>query len=268
MHEPTSTSGRVIIATTATLSLLLVGLLALSMTPDPGTDPTTVGSSASGSSGAALARPTRPLVTPIGDDGWGLTTAGAARKRSGSLAARLPNGDEINVEIVGRDADSGLTVVSLPAATDGYQLAASRPEPSDAVRVGGEPPQVVPMVAVRNLDVEEAAPVIDGEGELVGLCTTDRHGDVVIRTVSTMPGQTPATSTTVRPATTVTSAPTTGAPTTLAPATTVGVTSTTVPATSTTVAPTTSSSPSTTAPSTSAPSPSLSGGAGAPTAPG
>ncbi len=255
-----------IIATTATLSLLLVGLLAVSMTPDPAADPVTVASSASASSADALTRPRRPLVTPIGDQGWGLTTAGAAAgKWSGLLAARLPSGEEVDVEIVGRDDDSGLTIVSLPAATDGYQLAASQPEPSDAVSVGAEPPRVVPMVAVRDLDVEEAAPVIDGDGDLVGLCTTDRHGDIVVRTPSTMPGQAPATSTTIRPATAVTSTLAV-TPTTSPPATTVAATPTTLPPTSTTVP-----SPSTTVVPTSAPvttAPMLSAGAGAANAPG
>ncbi len=257
-----------IIVTTATLSLLLVGLLAVSMTPDPAADPVTVASSASASasSAVALAQPRRPLVTPIGDEGWGLTTAGAAAgKWSGRLAARLPNGEEVDVEIVGRDDESGLTIVSLPEPTDGYQLAADQPEPSDAVRVGAEPPRVVPMVAVRDLDVEEAAPVIDGDGDLVGLCTTDRHGDVEVRTVSTMPGQAPATSTTIRPATTVTSTPGV-TPTTLPPATTVAATPTTLPTTSTTVP-----SRSTTVPPTSAPvttGPVLNAGDGATNEPG
>ena len=32
-----------------------------------------------------------PMVTPIGDEGWGVTTLGAAAGRSGTLAARLPD---------------------------------------------------------------------------------------------------------------------------------------------------------------------------------
>src|SRR4051794_6771915 len=53
--EPTSTSGRVIIATAATLSLLLIGLLAVSMTPDNGGSPQAVASTTSGSHGSAVA---------------------------------------------------------------------------------------------------------------------------------------------------------------------------------------------------------------------
>ena len=39
------------------------------------------------------------------------------------MSARLPNGDVVDVEIVRRDEESGVTLVSLPAQTHGYQLA-------------------------------------------------------------------------------------------------------------------------------------------------
>ena len=69
------------------------------------------------------------MVTPLGDEGWAVTTSGAVGIRSGTMAARLPSGDVVDVEIVRRDAESGVTLVSLPALTHGYQLAASSPGP-------------------------------------------------------------------------------------------------------------------------------------------
>ena len=93
--EPTSTSGRVIIATTATLSLLLIGLLVISMTPGKDHPPQAVASSVGRASIAGLEQPQLPLVTPIGDDGLAITTTGAVRARSGVMSARLPSGDVV-----------------------------------------------------------------------------------------------------------------------------------------------------------------------------
>lgn len=265
-HEPASTSGRVIIATAATLSLLLVGLLVVSLTPDRADTPQTVSATTSGSGGseAALAQPRLPLVTPIGDDGWAITTTGAVRARTGRMAARLPSGEVVDVDIVSRDEDAGFTVVSLPTQTSGYRLAASQPAPTDTVAVGGRRRQVVEMVKVSTLDVEEAAPVVDGHGDLVGLCST-ATGIVEVRTVSTMPAAASTTTTapTTSLATTVPPAPT--APTTTAAG---GVAPTTAPGTA--VPTTTAVASSTTAPGTvtTMPTPTTTGAAGATSAPG
>jgi hypothetical protein len=243
----------VLIVTTATLSLLLIGLLALSMTPGRGEPPIAV--EATSDEGAtqlaALEQPPLPMVTPLGDDGWAVTTTGAVGSRAGVMSARLPSGDVVDVEIVRRDAESGVTLVSLPELTDGYQLATSDPEPSDTVVVHGADPIVVTMVGVSDLDVAEGTPVLDRAGQLVGICTTTEADGVSVMTVSTMPG-TSVTSTTVvvvakattttvtivgpttSVVTSVSQVPSTTAPTT-AGATTVPAS--TVPATATTAVP-------------------------------
>jgi hypothetical protein len=211
-HEPTSTSGRVIIATAATLSLLLIGLLAISMTPDKGGAPQTLSST----SGSRADQSRVPLVTPIGDDGWAITTTGAIRAHSGVMSARLPSGDVVDVEIVDRNVDDGLTLVSLPTQTRGYHLARSRPAPTDMVVVHGTKTQFVEMVKVSTLDVEEGAAVVDDDGDLVGVCATTA-GTVEVRSVSTLPGA--ATTTTSSTTTTTTTMPATTAPTTATPTT-------------------------------------------------
>jgi hypothetical protein len=251
-HEPTPTSGRVLIVTTATLSLLLIGLLALSMTPGRGADPMAVEATTDGSPAqlAALEQPPLPMVTPLGDEGWAVTTSDAVGLRAGTMSARLPTGAVVEVEIVERDAESGVTLVSLPTLTRGYELAASSPAPSDTVVVHGADPLVVAMVDVAGLDVAEGTPVLDDDGALVGICTHGTDG-IAVMTVSTMPGSPTVTSTTSpRPTTTVvatvttiivvttgptvpssTPPPTTGGPST-APAAT-SVPPSTVPATTT-----------------------------------
>ncbi len=231
--EPTSTSGRVIIATAATLSLLLIGLLVVSMTPGNDRAPQAVASTTGRASIAGLEQtPQLPLVTPIGDEGWAITTTGAVKARSGVMSARLPSGDVVEVEIVRRDEDAGLTLVSLPTETSGYRLATSTPAPDDMVSVHGtKRTQVVGMDTLSTIVAEEGAPVVDDDGDLVGLCTTDADG-VQVLTVSTMPGTSTTTTTTApRQTTTV--------PATTTPATTVPTTSPPTSATPSTVPPTT-----------------------------
>ena len=68
-HEPTTTGGRVLIATTATLGLLLVGLLVLTMTPGRSASPDAASSTVSALRSAPTHRrppPALPLVTPVG----------------------------------------------------------------------------------------------------------------------------------------------------------------------------------------------------------
>jgi hypothetical protein len=135
-----------------------------------------------------------PVVTPIGDEGWGVTTKEAVDGESGWMHARLPSGAEVEIEVIGTDATTGLVVVTLPVSADthGYRLAADRPGPSDTVLVHADQPKVVPFVELADLDVEEGTPVLDAAGELVGLCT-DSYDGTTLMTVDTMPGDTTTT---------------------------------------------------------------------------
>ena len=122
--------------------------------------------------------------------------------RTGILSARLPSGDIVDVEDhAALTRSSGLTVVSLPAAERGYELADASPAPSDTVLVNGEPPVVVAMDELAALDVDEGTPVLDDDGDLVGLCTAGEHG-TALRPVATMPPTTarPTTSDSARDA--------------------------------------------------------------------
>ncbi len=242
-----------LIATTAAVSLLLVGLMVVSMTPARTGSPETASSTSAGtrSTPAGLQRAELPVVTPIGAQGLAVTTLTAVDGTVGRLRARLPDGAIHTVTLLATDADSGLAVVELPAAAraDSYELADEEPAPSDTVLVNGQPPVVVAMTDLAALDVEEGTPVLDGDGNLVGLCT-GAAGQMALTAVATVPTAPP---TTAPPAT---QPPTTRPPTT--PPTT------TVPTTTPTTAPpvTTSTVPGTVAPST------VSAGVSATTAPG
>jgi hypothetical protein len=202
----------VLIAISATVSLVLIGLLVFAITPDRNPAPiaanstvsatataaepsvvTAVSSTSAISATSAAITPTAlPVVTPVGKEGWAVTTRDALDGETGWTKARLPSGSVVDIEVIGSDPAGGLVVVTLPvsAAASGYELAAKRPAPSDTVVVNAEQPRVVPLDDLAYIDVEEATPVLDAAGALVGLCTDSQEGTTLM-TVDTMPGSDP-----------------------------------------------------------------------------
>jgi hypothetical protein len=209
----------VLIVTSAAVSLVLVGLLALAITPDHASSPiagnATVASSRSfpaaiaSSSALTTARLDRalPVVTPVGDEGWAVTTWAAVAGETGWADARLPSGEVVEIEIIGKDPVAGLVVVTLPAATEGYRLAVDRPGPTDTVYVNADEPKVVTLDDLVWLEVEEATPVLDDAGALIGLCTGGGRDGTTLMTVDTMPGPNPPAGSTTEVETTVPATP-------------------------------------------------------------
>ena len=236
-----------LIISTATLGLLLVGVLVLTMTPRRSASPVAASSTLSSLRSAPTSQaepPALPLVTPVGD-GWGVTTADAVGGTDGErVEVRLVSGGIVDAEVVGTDPAGDVTVVSLPAdpGAEHLELAATQPGPTDTVLVQSAEPIVVTMDQLTGMDVDEATPVLDGHGRLVGLCTGSPD-DLRVAPVGDVP--TPPTTTTAAPTTTA------HAPTTVRPTTTVATTPPTIGRATTTSGPTTSStSSSTTAPPT------------------
>ena len=191
-------SGRVLIVTTATLSLLLIGAAgASSMTPGPlGADPEAVASTTPGCAGPTSAA---ALEQPAAADGHAARRrrAGPSR-RSGAVGpaparcrARLPSGDVVEVEIVRpRRGRPGVTVVSLPALTHGYELADDEP---------GARRTPCSSTATRPADRDDGRrwPRLDvAEGDAGPRrrrrprsgCAPRSADGIAVRTVSTMPG--------------------------------------------------------------------------------
>jgi len=250
-HEPTTRSGRVLIASTATLGLLLVGALAITMTPRRSASPMAASSTALGLRAApASTTDLLPIVTPIGDDGWGVTTAAALVGARGQRAqVQLASGEVVQVSIE-RTTDD-VTVVSLPAGIepDSFDVSSADPSGDDTVvLLGDDEPVAVQIGELANVDVAEATPVLDEGGRLLGLATGEPDARWMLP-VETVPAS-PATSTTAFPATSTTT-PETAITTTTTPTTTTTSTTTT----STTAPPTTVTAPPTTAaPATAPPS--------------
>jgi hypothetical protein len=116
------------------------------------------------------------VVTPIGADGLGVTTAAAVVGHSGSIEAMLPSGSIVPAELVG--TDNGVAVVSLPedAAADAALLADAPADNLTVVAYGDEFSVANDGEELRSLTVPEAAPIFDADGALVGLCTIGPDG--------------------------------------------------------------------------------------------
>lgn len=69
----------------------------------------------------------------------------------------------------------GVVVVSIATRASGHEIAASPPEPDDIVTVLAEPPVTIAFSALTTLDAKEGTPVLDNDGDLIGLCS-QRHG--------------------------------------------------------------------------------------------
>jgi len=203
---------------------------------------------------------------------WAVTTADALTDVSGHTArVQLATGGIVVVKIV-RTIDE-VILVSLPEGinADSFDVSDARPTGDDRVVVHDEDaPFAVPIGELANADVEEATPLLDEDGRLLGLATgePDAHWMVPVETVPAPPPTTTTTSTTttsktVPSTTTVTSTTQPGSSTTVSPATSEpSTTPPTVPATTATVPPTTAAS-TTTPPTSSPPVTTPSGGPGA-----
>ena len=63
----------------------------------------------------------------------------------------------------------------IASGANGHEIAAAQPDPEDIVTVLAEPPITIAFAALTTLDAEEGTPVLDSDGDLIGLCS-QRHG--------------------------------------------------------------------------------------------
>jgi hypothetical protein len=183
---------------TGSIGLVAVGILMIVVTPPAQDSPVAVSAttspftSASATSASATAssatprasgRATAPvaarsvaqaLATPIGDGRLALMTApGSAIRRGAELDVQLTNGPVVTAVVDATAA--GVVVVSIASGANGHEIAATQPEADEIVTVLAEPPVTIAFAALTTLDAEEGTPVLDDDGELIGLCS-QRHG--------------------------------------------------------------------------------------------
>jgi hypothetical protein len=127
------------------------------------------------------------VVTPIGTDNLGVTTAAAVAGSSGSIEAMLPSGVTVSAQLLG--TDGGVAVVKLPAQpadANAASLADSRAGDGELTVVAFGNEFAIGDEGLRALAVPEAAPIFDTEGNLVGLCTIGPDG-VEMLTLESIP---------------------------------------------------------------------------------
>ncbi len=211
--EPPPTTTRAFALATGSLGLLAIGVLVMTVTPRRQESPlaisatttplaiagvTPITSIASGfvptlisrplgfterdllaqveAPSRATARATPVLATPIGDGQFALVTeAGLGGERGPVIAVRFASGDEGTAAIVS-PTDQPIVVVSLASEVVGSDVARRLPQPNEVVTVMASPPVAIRFADVGTLDVSEGTAVLDGTGDLVGLCSRDRDG--------------------------------------------------------------------------------------------
>ncbi len=205
--EPPPTTTRAFALVTGSLGLLAIGVLVMTVTPRRQESPlaisatttplavagvTPITSIASGFVPTLISRPlgfterdllaqveappraTLVLATPIGDGQFALVTeAGLGGERGPVIAVRFASGDEGSAAIVS-PTDQPIVVVSLASEVEGSDVARRLPQPNEVVTVMASPPVAIRFADLGTLDVSEGTAVLDGTGDLVGLCSRDR----------------------------------------------------------------------------------------------
>jgi hypothetical protein len=145
--------------------------IAVSATSAPATPRDT---SARASTPVAVRSVPQALATPIGDGHLALMTApNSAIRRGAELDVQLTNGPVVTAVV--DNTAGGLVIVRIKSSTGGHAIAATPPDANDIVTVLAEPPVTIAFSALTTLDAEEGTPVLDDDGDLIGLCS-QRHG--------------------------------------------------------------------------------------------
>ena len=192
--ETTPATTRMFAITTGTLGLLAIGLLVLAVTPDRSGAPvavsatTTVAIPGASATTAALAitepsarspialrgRP-ETLATPIGAGRFAVVTAAdlAAATGAGAIGdeveVEVPSGRMHQARVVGRAGDTVL--VELERSEPGVDVADDHPDGHEIVTVLAEPPVTIVLDDLGTHEFDEGTAVLDGDGDLVGLCS-------------------------------------------------------------------------------------------------
>lgn len=187
-HTVVQRSTRGFAIATGSIGVVALGVLMILVTPPAQDAPVAVSATTSPPATPSALRPTssrtatpvaaravpHELATPIGDGHLALMTApGATIRRGAEFDVQLTNGPVVTAVVNG--TAPGVVVVSIASGGSGHDIAPERPDPDDIVTVLAEPPVTIAFAALTTLDAREGTPVLDDDGDLVGLCS-QRHG--------------------------------------------------------------------------------------------
>lgn len=196
--------------------VLAVALLVLTLAPQGTEAPVAVSSTSSpGSStsvqlvaSAGLGRDMtglalHPIATPIGNDGLavmssrsivGVTQLSTARLDNRMIDVVLVTGHVTRALVVDPGESGGIAWVSLASEAYGHglDLAIEMPRADDVVTVLADPPMLVEFAHIEQVEAADGTPVIDDDGDVVGLCMQhDESGDVDFTPIGELVGDAP-----------------------------------------------------------------------------
>ena len=193
-------SARLLALATGAVGLAVVGALVMSVTPrrydapiaisattTPASVPGDAGASSdpvpAGSTALAIRRTvdvtTDALATPIGTGRFAFVTRSAAGDTpERPFGVRLPSGRLSTGWMINEISDA--IIVELDDGEPGHPIARRRPEAHEIVTVMQTPPVTIAYADIDTLEIGEGVAIIDDEGALVGICSSDGHTTRVI----------------------------------------------------------------------------------------
>jgi hypothetical protein len=197
-EEPSGT-WRAVALVGGAAGVIAVALLVLTLAPQRNDTPVAVSSTSSpGSSGsgpvvasASLGRDItgltlHPIATPIGDHGMAVTSSRSILEtthletpwvENRRIDVVLVTGHLARATVVDPGESGGIAWVALDAGAPGpgLEVASDMPRANDVVTVLAEPPMLVEFAHIGQVDAEDGTPVVDDNGDVVGMCI--QHDD-------------------------------------------------------------------------------------------
>jgi hypothetical protein len=189
-----SPSTRAFAMVTGTVGLLAIAALMLTLTPRREPSPVALQSTTIPNprvESLAVVPPAQPvttrlaltvtvrLATPIGDGKRALMTLAGSRADEGTeFDVQLTSGPVVTA-VVSSTTDE-MMIVSIASAVEGHTVATAPPGPDEMVTILLDPPVMVPFSEVASVDADEGTPVLDDDGDLVGLCTRGQGDTSVV----------------------------------------------------------------------------------------
>ena len=195
--EPSGTS-RTIALVGGAAGVIVIALLVLTLAPRRNDSPVAVSSTSTPGPATPIPRVAtaglglditalgvHPIATPIGDDGFAVTTSRSILGRSELgdrlIDVELVTGHVTRAFVVDPGENGGVAWLSLEDGADdhGLDMAIDMPLAGDVVTVLAHPPMLVEFARIQQVEAADGTPVIDDDGDVVGLCIQhDDDGDV------------------------------------------------------------------------------------------
>jgi hypothetical protein len=116
-----------------------------------------------------------------------MTRLSTSAAEGDAFDVRLTSGPVVTASVLEDDHD--VVVVTIEQDDPGHEIASATPEPDAIVTVMADPPVTIAFAAVRSVGAAEGTPVLDANGQLVGLCTRGGDGTSGMVDLTTKPAE-------------------------------------------------------------------------------